>query len=613
MFNKAGTVIYVGKAKNLRHRVASYFSGSARKDLKTQQLVAHIDHIEVTVTQNEVEAWLLELQLIKQLKPKYNIIFKDDKSYPYIWLDTKEKFAPITFFRGHAEPGAGEFFGPYPSTKAVREALDLIQRMFKLRQCDKNFFANRTRPCLQYQIKRCSAPCVGLIDETAYQEDLRNAKLFLAGKSKQVANHLHQAMDSASQQLAYERAAQIRDQISLLRKIQQHQVIIEANVPRDLDVLGVACANGYACIHVLTIRDGRILGSRQYYPTEFGKVVANGQEILSAFISQHYTTNVERSALPTELVIPRLPDQQLEILQELLRVELGIKIRITATNLADYKGAGAHKGSHAASASTEYRQWLTIAQQSAEQALQTQCSNKHNFQQRLQALTTALGLAQPIQRIECFDISHTFGTATVGACVVFGSNGAIRSDYRRYNIKLARGGDDYAALREALTRHYTKLKTTEAPLPDLLIIDGGKGQLAQGEAVLRSLQITGVILLGVAKGVTRKPGLETLYLSAEGLELELEPHAAALLLIQQIRDEAHNLAIKSHRRKRDKLVIHSSLDDILGIGAKRRRDLLARFGGVQELRQALVTEIAQVPGISKVLAERIYTALHRDN
>lgn len=587
MLDVGGEVLYVGKAKNLKKRVSSYFH--RQLDSKTQQLVRQIASIQVTVTRNEREALLLESNLIKELEPKYNVIFRDDKSYPYLYLSTKEIFPRLSFYRGdRSQPG--KYYGPYPNARVAREALNFLQTLFKLRQCDNAFFKSRKRPCLQYQIKRCTAPCVGFIDEITYRQDVTRCLNFLEGKSQDLLQEFIAEMEKASEKLQYERAAHIRDQIALLRTVQEQQIIMQGKHV-DADVLGFYIQASETCIHLLMIREGRMLGARSFFPNAEA-ILQNGSpadELSEAFILQHYLGGM--NDIPSEIILSSRLTEKGD-LEQLLSEKAKKKITLN-TNPRSVR-----------------QQWLTMATDSARGALLSRVSKRSAFELRFNALQSALQLEAVPQRLECFDVSHTFGEATVASCVVFDMNGPLKSAYRRFNIRTPTKGDDYGALREAITRRYTRLKEEEGTLPDLLIIDGGKGQLSQAEKVLRELQVPGVVLLGVAKGPSRKPGLESLYLSSRGLPIKLSKESPALHLIQQIRDEAHRFAITAHRKQRAKRKIHSSLEDIPGIGKARRLLILKHFGGLQEVKRASVEDIAKVPGIHVALAKRIYQALH---
>lgn len=598
MLDSSGAVIYVGKAKNLKKRVSSYFH--RQLDNKTLQLVKQIKSIQVTITRNEREALLLESNLIKEILPRYNVIFRDDKSYPYLYLSTHEKFPRLCFRRGIKKSESGKFFGPYPSSRLARDALNFLQRIFKLRQCDNTFFNNRVRPCLQYQIKRCTAPCVQYITEEHYQQDVKKALLFLEGKSNQIIEEFMQEMEEASEALDFEGAARLRDQIALLRSIQEQQIIFGKE--KSMDVLGIGLQNNLACIHVLMIRDGKMMGTRHYFPSKLAILEGEDSkeaELLEAFILQHYCLHDEERDLPKEILI-------------------GVELK----NKIELESLLAEKAKHSVEISLAKRavrmQWLQMANLSAAAALKGKQYTKLDLSPHFEALQTTLNLESIPQRLECFDVSHTGGEATVASCVVFDQNGPLKEAYRRYNIRNVTAGDDYGALKQALTRHYTRLKSEGALLPDILFIDGGKGQLAVANAVLRELQVVGVLLMGVAKGAGRKPGLETLHVSnnsyssngSTSTALNLPENSKALHLIQQIRDEAHRFAITAHRKQRAKRGIRSTLEDIPGIGKERRVALLKQFGGLQEVLKASMEELSKVPGISKSLAERIYKAMH---
>ena len=599
MRNEQGEVIYVGKALNLKKRLASYF----RKQLdspKTKVLVSHIHDIEITVTHTETEALLLENNLIKTLKPRYNVLYRDDKSYPGIYL-SDHAFPALSLHRG-ARRRRGRYFGPYPSAGAVRETLSLLQKLFPVRQCEDSFFNNRSRPCLQYQIKRCTAPCVGLVSEADYARDVEHAVLFLQGKSSEVIDALVQRMEQASQALAFEQAARYRDQIASLRRIQEKQYI--SHEGGDFDVVAASTAGDLGCIQIFSIRGGRNLGNRSFFPrhAEAGSgTSADAAALLDAFLPQHYLAGEGGQGsrdVPAEILLSHEPENR-ALLEQALSEQEGRKIRLAAR----LRGQRAR--------------WLKMARQNADQALSLRLNSKASMLQRFEALQEALELARMPARLECFDISHTMGEATVASCVVFDLNGPLKSDYRRFNIEDITGGDDYAAMRQALSRRYKRLKAGEAKLPDILFIDGGKGQLSQAQAVLEELRITEVLLLGIAKGPERKPGKEVLWLARPGLlgvvdEIILPPDARALHLIQQIRDEAHRFAITGHRQRRQRKRTTSVLESIPGLGPKRRRNLLRQFGGLQEVARAGVEDLASVNGISTTLAQSIYDAFHRD-
>lgn len=585
MLDEAGRLLYVGKASNLKKRLASYFRKTGLAP-KTAALVARIAQVETTIVANETEALLLEQTLIKQWRPPYNILLRDDKSYPYVLLSDGD-FPRLGIHRG-AKSAKGRYFGPYPSAGAIRESLALLQKTFLVRQCEDSYFKNRTRPCLQYQIKRCKAPCVGLVEPAEYAEDVRHSVMFLEGRSSALTDELSAAMEKAALALEFERAAELRDQIAQLRRVQDQQSMEGGS--GDVDVVAAIVNPGGACVHLIGVRGGRVLGSKNFFP-QVG-IEEEGGAVLSAFLAQYYLSSHERD-LPGELIVnvthEDLPTVAAAI-AELRGRELTISHRVRGTRA----------------------RWQQLAVTNAEQALGARLADRQQVAARFEALAEALDLDEAPQRLECYDISHSSGEATVASCVVFGPEGPLKSDYRRYNIEGVTAGDDYAAMRQALTRRFGKLKDGEGKLPDVLLVDGGKGQLAMAREVLEELAVPELILLGVAKGVTRKPGLETLYLNDAEHEFTLPGDSPALHLIQQIRDEAHRFAITGHRARRGKARRTSSLEDVAGIGPKRRRELLKHFGGLQELNRASVEEIAKAPGISKKLAESIYAALHSE-
>jgi len=588
MLNKDEKVIYVGKAKNLKKRVSSYFNRS-NQTAKTRVMVSHIKNIEVTITHTENEALILESNLIKSLKPQYNVTYRDDKSYPYIFLSSLQEFPRLSYYRG-AKKAKGRYFGPYPSAGAVRESLNLLQKIFPVRQCEDSFFKNRSRPCLQYQIKRCSAPCVDLIDKTAYAEYVRLAVLFLEGKNAQVIDEMVQKMEYASSELEFEKAASLRDQISALRKVQEKQYITGEN-DNDLDVIAVTVRGGIASIQVFNVRGGLNLGNKAYFP----KISEHTEmdEVLSAFISQYYIGKSGSRLLPSEILVNQDPADQ-EWLEAVLSEQASKKIKITANTRGDRA------------------RWVKLATANAEIALDTHVAGKANMLNRFETLQEVLDLDSVPTRIECFDISHTMGEATVASCVVCDPAGPVKSDYRRFNIENITGGDDYAAMLQALTRRYRKIKEGEGKLPDVLLIDGGKGQLSQAEKVLEELQISGVLLIGVSKGPDRRAGLELLHISGRKQPLKLPPNSPALHLIQLVRDESHRFAITGHRNRRAKKRSSSPLEEIPGLGPKRRQQLLKQFGGLQGITQAGIEDLANVKGISMALAEKIYHTFHAD-
>jgi len=588
MLDSDDKVLYVGKAKNLKNRLNSYFTGS--KDPKTAHLVSKINDIQITITRSEVEALLLEFQLIRQLKPRYNILFRDDKSYPYILLTTQDQFPQLTFYRGTAQ-GAGDYYGPYPSTNSVRESLELLHRTFQLRQCDMSYFKSRTRPCLQYQLKRCTAPCVGLIDARTYARDVYSVQMFLIGKTQEVIQQLLDKMDHASQSQDYEQAARIRDQIAALRAVQKQQIIFDQGATVNLDILGVAHIGRNACVHILSIRNGRMLGSRQYFPESDLILNSDKEAILQNFILQHYAQLPSGNLLPSEILTP-------------VKLQNAEDISVALKHFANRSVKILH------SVRGDRSRWLQMAQASADGALSSRMETDAQIEHQLKALSQVLKCENVIKRIECFDVSHTQGNATIASCVVFDNCGPLKSDYRRFKIKTAAAGDDYAALEEALKRHFVRVQEEGLEVPDLLLIDGGKGQLSRAEKVCKELALEGVKILGIAKGPSRKPGLEKLFLAPHAQEISLAADNYALHLLQRVRDEAHRFAITGHRKQRAKKQIHSVLEDIPGVGAARRRELLRQFGGLAEVQCATVDELAAVPGISGVLAQRIYDALN---
>ncbi|WP_277374649.1 excinuclease ABC subunit UvrC [Pseudomonas sp. AA-38] len=585
MFDGEGRLLYVGKAKNLKKRLASYFRKTGQAP-KTAALVARITQIETTITGNETEALLLEQTLIKEWRPPYNILLRDDKSYPYVFLSDGE-FPRLGIHRG-AKKAKGRYFGPYPSALAIRESLALLQKTFLVRQCEDSYYRNRTRPCLQYQIKRCKGPCVGLVEAQEYAEDVRHSVMFLEGRSNALSEELSASMEKASMALEFERAAELRDQIAMLRRVQDQQSMEGGT--GDVDVVAVMLTPGGACVHLISVRGGRVLGSKNFFPQV--AIEEEGGDVLMAFLAQYYLGNVERD-LPSELIVNVQHEDfatLIEAIESLRGRSLSISLRVRGTRA----------------------RWQQLAVTNAEQALAARLANRQHLAERFEALANVLQMDEPPQRMECFDISHSSGEATVASCVVFGPEGPLKSDYRRFNIEGVTAGDDYAAMHQALTRRFSKIKEGEGKLPDVLLVDGGKGQLAMAREVLQELAVPDLILLGVAKGTTRKPGLEVLYLNDAEHEFTLPGNSPALHLIQQIRDESHRFAITGHRARRGKTRRTSTLEEVPGIGPKRRRELLNHFGGLQELSRASAEEIAKAPGISKKLAESIYDTLHSE-
>jgi excinuclease ABC subunit C len=584
MFDEKGDVLYVGKAKNLKNRVSSYFRSSAL-DGKTLALVNRIHLVETTVTASETEALLLEQSLIKDLKPPYNIVFRDDKSYPFIYLSSEDEYPRLAFHRG-AQHKKGRYFGPFPSAYSVRDSLNILQKVFLVRQCEDAFFRNRTRPCLQYQIKRCSGPCCDLVSKADYADDVEHAAMFLAGKNRAVIENYANKMDQASNDLEFERAAHYRDQITHLRKIQEQQYVVGQK--GDFDVLAAVLSSGGVCVLVTYIRGGRMLGNKTYFPKL--KLNESASEVLTAFIPQFYLEGQGSREIPQEVIVNTGIEDK-SVLIQALSAKAGRKAMIS-----DH-------------VRTQKKRWLALAVTNAEQALGVHLATRNNMQQRFDALQEAFSLDAMPERLECFDISHSSGEATVASCVVFDQNGPVKSDYRRFNIDGITPGDDYAAMSQALRRRYTRIKKGEGLLPDILFVDGGKGQLREAERILEELQIIGMTLIGVAKGPTRKAGLESLFLSG-GPEVHLSPDNPGLHLIQHIRDESHRFAITAHRGRRNKTRKTSSLEGIDGVGPKRRRSLLRHFGGAAQVQSASTEELQKVEGISRTLAEQIYATLH---
>ncbi|HSI24887.1 MAG TPA: excinuclease ABC subunit UvrC [Methylotenera sp.] len=580
MMNAEDVVIYVGKAKDIKKRVSSYFNKNLISP-RTKMMVSQIVKIETTVTRSEAEALLLENNLIKSFMPRYNVLFRDDKSYPYIAL-TGDEFPRLAFHRG-AQKKHSQYFGPFPSSVAVRESIQLMQKVFKLRTCENTVFANRSRPCLQYQIARCTAPCVGYISTEDYAHDVHHAAMFLEGKTNEVMNALGDKMNTAAANQEYESAVVFRDRIQALRQVQAKQFVSDFSV-NDADVIALAHNKGSYCINLVMIRGGRQLGDKSYFPKNSQD--AEPVETVEAFISQHYVAQNTPPLIVCGVEIDIKPLEQ--VLSELT----ARKMRIQTNAIGDK------------------RVWLKMAQTNAELALVQQQQTSSNQAARLLALREALRLSDNIERMECFDISHTMGEATVASCVVFDKGDLQNSEYRRYNITGITPGDDYAAMRDVLTRRYKKVAAGEGKRPDLVFIDGGKGQLGVAMEVMQEVGLDDILLIGIAKGEDRKPGLETMIFSDTGEMVNLPTDNIGLHLLQQIRDEAHRFAITGHRAKRAKARITSSLEDIAGVGAKRRKALLTRFGGLDAVKNASMDEIAQVEGIGKDLAEKIYGEFH---
>lgn len=580
MLDAKSQVLYVGKAKNLKQRITSYFRGKPTS--RMQRMTANIAAIEITVTATETEALLLENTLIKTLHPRYNILLRDDKTYPYIYLTTQHSFPRLTLHRGNKN-SPGRYFGPYSSAKAARETLNLLPQIFPIRQCEDTQYRARTRPCLEYQLKRCSAPCVGLITKEDYANEVTNTILFLNGRTNQIINSLSQRMETYSAKLEFEEAAKLRDQIAALRRIQERQHVSGAN--GDLDIIAVAIENAIACAQVFRIRDGNMLNNQVFFPKL--PETESLENLMTAFLGQYYLEQI----VPNEILVSCMPNDAL-VLKDALSAHSGHTV-VIKNNL---------RGTRA--------RWMEMAITNAKLALATQLASSHSYVAKFQSLQESLLMPTVPKRLECFDVSHTSGEKPVAACVVFDHNGPKTADYRRFNIENITAGDDYAALTQALRRHYLRVVNGEVPLPDILCIDGGKGQLAQAAAVLSELGIIGLPILAIAKGPERKPGAEELWLSGQEQPFKLASHAPALHLIQHIRDEAHRFAIVGHRARRARARNASALETIPGIGPKRRQLILKQFGGMQSLQRAGIEDIAKITGIGPNLAQVIHTALH---
>ena len=586
MYDASGTVIYVGKAKDLKKRLSSYFRVQV-SSRKTETLVKNIAQIDVTVTHTETEALLLEHNYIKLYQPRYNVLLRDDKSYPLIFLSA-DNHPRITVHRG-AKHAKGEYFGPFPNSYAVRETLALLQKLFPIRQCENSVYSNRSRPCLQYQIGRCLGPCVkGLVSEEDYKDQVEYVRLFLSGKDQQVVTQLVNRMEEASKSLRFEDAGRIRDQIQAVRRVTERQFV--SGNSEDLDVIGVAFESGMACLHVLFIRQGKVLGSRSYYPKVPGGTDLG--EVVQTFVGQFYLQGSQQRTLPGEILLDFSLAEK-DLLADSLSELAGRKVQIQSNPRGDRA------------------RYLKLARTNASTALTTKLAQQSTIHQRLAELAKTLHLAE-INRMECFDISHTMGEQTVASCVVFDGNGPVRSEYRRYNITGITPGDDYAAMAQVLQRRYGKA-LDDNKIPDVIFIDGGKGQLGMALDVFNSLNVewdkSKPLLIGIAKGADRKAGLETLFFVPEGEGIALPADSPALHVIQHIRDDSHNHAITGHRQRRAKVRTTSALEEIEGVGPKRRQVLLKYMGGIQPLLNASVEEIAQVPGISIALAEKIHNAL----
>ncbi|HUA81791.1 MAG TPA: excinuclease ABC subunit UvrC [Dyella sp.] len=580
-FDEGGDLLYVGKASSLKKRVGSYFL-KPRMEPRIAAMVSQIARCEITVTRTEAEALLLESQLIKALKPRYNILLRDDKSYPYIYLSGGEGYPRLAFHRG-ARNQPGRYFGPFPSAFAVRESLNLMQKLFKVRQCEDSYFRNRSRPCLQYQIGRCTGPCVGLISPQDYRNDVRHAEMFLDGRSSAVIDELAVSMEQASTALHFERAASLRDQIAALRKLHAQNHVQGATA--DMDVIACRIESGIACVSVLFFRNGISLGTRDFYPRL--PLDAEPADVLAQFVAQYYLDR----PVPREIILGEaLADEQL--ISEMLAQQCGHAVEIKTRVRGDRA------------------QFLQMAERNAQASLTSRIASRQTLGTRFEDLQNVLGLDEPPKRIECFDISHTRGEATVASCVVFGPEGPEKSHYRRFNITGITPGDDYAAMHQALTRRFRKVAEGEGARPDILLIDGGTGQVAQALDVLNELGIGGIEVIGVAKGPGRRAGEETLILAGSNREIHPGPTSPALHLVAAVRDESHRFAIAGHRKRREKARERSVLEDVQGVGARRRTALLKAFGGLAGVEAAGVEELMQVKGIDRGLAERIYDALH---
>ena len=577
-------ILYVGKARNLKQRLSSYFRQSGLA-AKTWALMQQMASVEVTVTNTEAEALILENNLIKAHRPRYNVLLRDDKSYPFIYLSSQDDYPRLALHRG-ARRRKGRYFGPYPNAGAVRESLHLLQKMFRVRQCEDSFFSHRSRPCLQYQIKRCTAPCVGLISIENYAEDVRHTVLFLEGSSSTLNDELVGRMERSAEQLDYEQAAVYRDQISSLRRVQERQYV--SGESGDLDILACVVSGGIACVQVFFVRKGINLGNKLFFP----KIPAecSAEDVLSAFVAQFYLPN----PVPAQLLMNCALEDEL-LLERALSERAGHKVSLS------HRVRG------------ERARWLQLGVSNAEQALAARLSSQAGMEKRLEMLQNLLELDDLPNRIECFDISHTQGEGTVASCVVFGRDGARKSDYRRFGIRNIVAGDDYAAMEQALLRRYTRLKKEDCSLPEIVLIDGGKGQVGIAAKVLEELQIDEMLIVGVSKGPERKPGMEILHIPAQHRQLDLDSASPALHLIQQIRDEAHRFAITGHRQKRARARNVSPLEGIPGVGPRRRQQLLKQFGGIQEVARAGIEDLCKISGISRALAQQIYDVFHGDN
>jgi excinuclease ABC subunit C len=581
MYGPEQELLYVGKARSLKDRVSTYFA-ARNVDPKVQALVQQISAIEVTVTNSETEALLLEYNLIKAHKPRFNIVLRDDKSFPYIQLCEEHRFPRLAFYRG-PRSAPGRYFGPFPNAGAVRDTLNQLQRLFRIRNCRDSFFANRSRPCLQHQIGRCSAPCVGLITREAYAQDLAAAVKVLEGRSEEVTAELQARMEEAAARLEFERAAQIRDQLAALQRVQSQQ-FITAEGERDVDVFAIVGESGDFAVSVMLVRGGRNLGTTSYFPRA---VLAEPHEALASFVMQYYAS----TEVPAEVLLGSRIEEA-DALAEALSARSGhpIAVRHPVRGLA--------------------LRWVELTRENATQALRMRFAQRQGMDEMLADLARELDLPEPPQRLECFDISHTGGEGTVASCVVFGPEGPLKKEYRRFNITGITPGDDYGALRQALERRYRHVREGEVPAPDVLLIDGGLGQISEVHAVLAELGFADLTLVGVAKGPERRAGQERLFVYGAAQALAPQAHGPASRLIQRIRDEAHRFAISGHRRRRARRYNESVLEAVPGLGPAKRRALLKHFGGLQGVMRAGVADLTQVAGIGATLARSVYEHLH---
>jgi len=591
MKNTSDKIIYVGKAKNLKKRVSSYFNNIDAQPIKNQVMAKQICNINITVTQTENEALVLENRIIKKYKPKYNIIFRDDKSYPYIFLSTNHDYPRFLYHRGSLK-GEGKYFGPFPSAGAVKKTLNIIQKLFLIRSCEDSVFSNRSRPCLQHQIKRCSAPCVNYISKNDYENDIKNARLFIEGKKEKIIKELSEPMQSAADKLDFEKAAKLRDQIRSIREIQEKQFIGGENDNFDI----VVCVKNNNCtlIHLSFIRSGLNLGSRKYYPHNTEEQTESA--LIEAFLGHFYVTNIDnvsKKNIPLEILVSNNIENR-PLLENVLYEKLQRKIKIK------YKVRG------------EKSKWLMLAKENAKLDLKKKLAIDENLKERYVTLQKLLNFKQRIENMECFDVSHTQGDSTIASCVVFGQNGPIKDKYRKFNIENIKKGDDYAAMSQVIRRRYTRVVKENSILPDLILIDGGKGQVSAAKKELNELQLSYIPVLGVAKGVSRKPGEENLILTDNHNGIFCDSTSPALHLIQHIRDEAHRFAVTAHRQKRKKKSVYSFLEEIEGIGSKRKQILIKHFGGLQGVSKAGINELSKVNGINKNLAKKIYETIHDD-